>query len=179
MWAKVTADGALQRRGNEQAMNHPSIPKFFACIAAAILLLSMVSFGAETSPAAAKIREIEDNLIAPCCWSQPVSQHDSEVAQQIRDEVTAMVGAGKSREEILDFFVARYGERILVTPRARGFNRLAYILPWAALPLGTWGLFLLLRKLKSPAPAPAQMPMSQPDSRYSSIIEKEMREMDE
>jgi cytochrome c-type biogenesis protein CcmH len=158
-------------------MNHLSTPRLFAGIAAAILLLTPISPGAETSQASAKIREIEDNLIAPCCWSQPVSQHDSEVAQQIRDEVTAMVGAGKSREEILDFFVARYGERILVTPRPKGFNRLAYILPWAALPLGTWLLILLLRKLKSPAPAPAPSP--QTDSRYSSIIEKEMREMDE
>jgi cytochrome c-type biogenesis protein CcmH len=160
-------------------MKYPSIPKLFACTAAAILLTTIAAFSAETTPAAAKIREIEDNLIAPCCWSQPVSQHDSEVAQQIRDEVTAMVTAGKSRQEILDFFVARYGERILVTPRARGFNRLAYILPWAALPLGTWGLIILLRKLRSPAPARAQAPVPQPDSRYSSIIEKEMREMDE
>jgi cytochrome c-type biogenesis protein CcmH len=160
-------------------MSHPSIPKLFACIAAAMLLLTIVSFSAETTPASAKIREIEDNLIAPCCWSQPVSQHDSEVAQQIRDEVTTMVSAGKSREEILDFFVAQYGERILVTPRAKGFNRLAYILPWAALPLGTWGLILLLRKLRSPAASPEQMPVPEPESRYSSIIEKEMREMDE
>ena len=115
----------------------------------------MVSFGAETKQAADKAREIEDNLIAPCCWSQPVSQHDSEIAQQIRSEVSNMVAAGKSREEILDYYVSKYGERILVTPRAKGFNTLAYILPWAALPIGAWFLILLLRKLRSPVPSPA------------------------
>jgi cytochrome c-type biogenesis protein CcmH len=96
-----------------------------------ILLGAMLSFGADSKQAAQKEREIEDNLIAPCCWSQPVSEHYSEVADQIRQEVHAMVAEGKSRDEILDFYVAKYGERILATPRARGFNSLAYILPWA------------------------------------------------
>jgi cytochrome c-type biogenesis protein CcmH len=165
--------------GDLQFMKLQTIPKLFACIAAGILLLTIASPGAETNQASVKVREIEDSLIAPCCWSQPVSQHDSEVSQQIRDEVSAMVAAGKSRDDILDFFVARYGERILATPRAKGFNTLVYILPWAALPLGAWALILLLRKLRLPvqAPAPSSSPML--DSRYASVIEKEMREMDE
>ena len=98
-----------------------------------ILLWALVSFGAENNQDAEKAREIEDDLIAPCCWSQPVSQHYSEAAEQIRREVRAMVAEGKSRNEILDYYVAKYGERILAAPRAKGFNSLAYILPWAAL----------------------------------------------
>ncbi len=54
-----------------------------------VLLLCVVySFGADgglTAEKAREIREIEDNLIAPCCWSQPVSQHYSEEAEQIRN----------------------------------------------------------------------------------------------
>jgi cytochrome c-type biogenesis protein CcmH len=165
--------------GDRQFMKHQTIPKLFACIAAGMLLLAIASPGAETNQASVKAREIEDILIAPCCWSQPVSQHDSEVSQQIRNEVSTMVAAGKSRDEILDFFVARYGERILATPRAKGFNTLVYILPWAALPLGAWVLILLLRNLRSPAAAPAPSSSPLPDSRYASVIEKEMREMDE
>jgi cytochrome c-type biogenesis protein CcmH len=179
MWVKAIVGGALQKRGEQQAMKHLQITKLFAPIAAAVLLLAIASLGADTDPASMKARAIEDSLIAPCCWSQPVSQHDSEVAQQIRDEVKTMVAAGKSRDEILDFFIARYGERILVTPRAQGFNRLAYILPWAALPIGAWALILLLRKLKAPLPVPASVSKPLEDSRYASVIEKEMREMDE
>jgi cytochrome c-type biogenesis protein CcmH len=144
------------------------------------LLWAVVVAGADNQEAAKKAREIEDNLIAPCCWSQPVSQHYSEVADQIRREVLAMVEAGKSRDEILDFYVAKYGERILATPRAKGFNVLAYILPWAALVLGAGLLIALLRKLRSPAPV--QVPETLPpasDSRYDAIIEKELRDLDE
>jgi cytochrome c-type biogenesis protein CcmH/NrfF len=145
-----------------------------------VLLCAVYSFGADSSLTAEKareIREIEDNLIAPCCWSQPVSQHYSEEAEQIRNGVSQMVAAGKSRDEILNYYVARYGERILATPRAKGFNVLAYVLPWAALLLGAWFLFILLRKLRAPAPAPQPSPL--PDARYASVIEKELKDLEE
>ena len=73
--------------------------------------------------------------------------------------------------------MAEYGERILAAPRARGFNRLAYILPWLALALGAWLLVVLLKKLRSPAPAPATAPL--PDSRYTLAVEKEMKDLEE
>jgi cytochrome c-type biogenesis protein CcmH len=124
-------------------------------------------------------REIEDNLVAPCCWTQPVSEHDSEAARKIREEVSAMVAAGKSRDEILDYYVAKYGERILVTPRTRGFNALVYILPVVALLSGAWFLFIILKKMRSSAPAPVPVPVTAADSRYASIIEKEIKDLEE
>jgi cytochrome c-type biogenesis protein CcmH len=142
-----------------------------------VLLCVTLSFGADDKQIAEKAREIEDNLIAPCCWSQPVSQHYSEVAEQIRKEVREMVAAGKSRDEILDYYVAKYGERILAAPPAKGFSSLAYILPWGALMVGAWLLVLLIKKLRSPAPSPT--PASLPDARYASVIEKEIKELED
>lgn len=146
-----------------------------------ILLWAAQALGAGEAEDAARTREIEDSLMAPCCWSQPVSEHDSEISHQIRTEVREMVAAGRSNQEILDIYVARYGERILVTPPAKGFNALAYILPWAALPVGGWVLILLLKRLRSPAASPAavQAPPPPPDARYSEIVERELREMDD
>jgi cytochrome c-type biogenesis protein CcmH len=149
----------------------------FCALLVTVSLLALPSAGAQTTPASAKEREIEDLLIAPCCWTQPVSQHYSEVAETIRKEVHEMVLAGKSRDEILNYYVSRYGERILAAPRPRGFNALVYILPWLALILGASLLILLLKKLRSPVPAPATSPL--PDTRYTSIIEKEMKELEE
>lgn len=141
------------------------------------LLWITASFGADTAQIDKKAREIEDNLIAPCCWTQPVSGHYSEVAEKIRKEVHEMVAADKSRDEILDHYVAEYGERILAAPRAKGFNRLVYILPWLALILGAWLLVVLLKKLRAPVPAPVPPPM--PDSRYTLAVEKEMKDLEE
>lgn len=124
------------------------------------------------------IREIEDTLIAPCCWNQPISQHYSEVSEQMRREVRAMVAAGQTKRDILDHFVARYGERILATPRARGINALAYLLPWAALIAGGGYLFLLLRKRRRSAPAAPTAPPLPADARFDAVIEQELKELD-
>jgi len=153
--------------------------KFFkVCMVPVVgFLWIAASFGADSAQIDKKAREIEDTLIAPCCWTQPVPEHSSEVAEKIRKEVREMVAAGKSRDEILDHYVAEYGERILVTPRARGFNRLVYILPWLALILGAWLLIVFLKKLRAPVPAETPAPM--PDSRYTQAVEKEMKDLEE
>jgi cytochrome c-type biogenesis protein CcmH len=141
------------------------------------MLWVATALGANDAQVEKKAREIEAGLIAPCCWTQPVSEHNSEVSEKIRKEVREMVAAGKSRDEILDYFVAQYGERILTAPRAKGFNRLVYILPWLALVLGAWLLIILLKKLRAPVPASDPAPL--PDSRYASAVDKEMKELEE
>ena len=142
-----------------------------------ILFLAAAVFGEDDGQDTSLVRDIEDHLIAPCCWTQPISQHESGVSEQMREEVRTMVASGMSREAIMDHFVARYGERILATPRPEGFNRLVYILPWVALAFGAWLLFVFLKKLRAPASATSDS--SEPDNRYASLIEKELKDLEE
>ena len=151
---------------------------FGLCVCLTLCLIgAAAASGSDNVSDAELVRDIEDHLIAPCCWTQPISQHESGIAEQMREEVRTMVAAGKSRDEILDYFVAQYGERILAAPRAEGFNLLVYILPWVALIAGAWILWVLIKKLR--APIPEQSSVDSPDSRYASIIEKELKEFDE
>jgi len=77
-----------------------------------VMLLTGVPNGAKRD----QIRRIEGELMAPCCYSQTIDVHDSEIAQQMRGEVTAMVMAGKSEDEVLDYYKTEYGESILAVP---------------------------------------------------------------
>jgi len=124
-------------------------------------------------------REIERSLIAPCCWSQPVAQHYSEAADQIRKEVRELLAAGKSKQEILDYYVSRYGERILASPRPRGFNLLAYVLPAVFLFSGTGVVVLYLRKQTMRSADQSLSTRAEPllDERYASRVERELREL--
>lgn len=158
---------------------HSKIAGICTPLIAAMLWIA-ASLAAENMQLEKVAREIEDNLIAPCCWTQPVSEHPSEVSDRIRKEVREMLAAGKSRDEILDHYVAQYGERILAAPRARGFNRLAYILPWLALAAGAVLTMILVKKFRAPAAAEtASTPPPAPDPRYASMVEKEMKEFEE
>jgi len=43
-----------------------------------------------------------------------------------------MIAQGLGREQIIGFFRAKYGEKILSAPTAEGFNLFAWIIPFAA-----------------------------------------------
>ncbi len=130
----------------------------------------------------ARAREIEAKIIVPCCWTQPVSQHYSEVAGEIRKQVREMLAAGKSEEQILDFYVAEYGERILASPRARGFNILVYVLPWVGLVAGFAMIALVMRKWlrRRAVSVPGEISnAAAPGAEYNAQIEKELREFEQ
>ena len=98
----------------------------------------------------ARARAIDDQLIAPCCFSQTVANHNSPIAESIKAEVRQMLAAGSSEREILDFYVGKYGERILAAPRASGFNLLAYVMPALAFGAGLVGVVIVLRRWRRP-----------------------------
>jgi hypothetical protein len=61
--------------------------------------------------------------------------------------VREMLADGKSRGEILDFFVARYGPDILAFPPKSGANLLAWILPIAGVAVALVGVYFVIRSM--------------------------------
>lgn len=125
-----------------------------------------------------KAREIDNMLMAPCCWTQPVSKHYSGVATEIRQGIRKMLAEGKTQQEILDFYVAKYGKRILSMPPAQGFDLMAYVSPVLFLALGGWGLVAVIRRLKRGrlAESPEAAPVSAVKDEYAERLERELRE---
>jgi cytochrome c-type biogenesis protein CcmH len=105
-----------------------------------------------TAEQEARARAIDDQLIAPCCFSQTIANHNSPIAESIKAEVRQKLAAGFSEREIIDFYVGKYGERILAAPRARGFNLLAYVMPVVAFGIGLAGVVVVLRRWRRPLP---------------------------
>ncbi len=68
---------------------------------------------------------LEGRLIAPCCWTQTIDIHGSEIATELRHEIRARLQAGEARDAILDDIVKRYGERILAIPKNSPISGLA------------------------------------------------------
>ena len=58
-----------------------------------------------------------------------------------------MLAEGRTREEILDYFVDRYGPDILAAPPKSGANLLAWILPIVGVAAGLGALFLVVRAM--------------------------------
>ena len=125
-------------------------------------------------------KQIEAMLIAPCCWSQQVSVHQSPAADEIRQNIRRMLADGKTRQQILDAYVKEYGDRILAEPPARGFSRLFHVAPWIFLVASVGLVLIVIRRLRAPAAAPAAAEPSAapPDVAESERIDEELRNLD-
>ena len=56
---------------------------------------------------------IEGRLMAPCCWTQTIDIHDSEIALSMRHEIRRRLRNGESADAIQASFVERYGPKIM------------------------------------------------------------------
>ncbi|UCH61805.1 MAG: cytochrome c-type biogenesis protein CcmH [Fidelibacterota bacterium] len=123
-------------------------------------------------------RELEYEIMAPCCYGSTVGDHDSEAARQVKARIARLLAEGRTKEEIIDLFVNQYGERILARPRARGFNLLAYIMPPAILLAGGLLLVYFISRSKTPAQRSAPAERKSYDNEFIDKIEKEMQDLD-
>lgn len=127
-------------------------------------------------------RAIEAMLIAPCCFSQQVSVHQSAAADEVRQDVRKRLAAGESRDQILQAYVQRYGKRILVEPPAEGFDRVLYVLPPLGLVATAAFVVLLVRRFARAAPAGAGPaadgtgPLA--DNGYDEKLSDQLRDLD-
>ena len=124
-------------------------------IARAWTALALVMAAAYAAPEQrGRIARLENALLAPCCYSESVSRHNSEVAAKMRAEITAWVSKGKSDREILDTYKRLYGLRVLVEPEGSTWWW-SNIVPWAVLLTGTLMAVVILRRWRrSPRPSP-------------------------
>jgi cytochrome c-type biogenesis protein CcmH len=104
--------------------------------AALLLLLAWVGLAAgarASEDPEREAREIAAALRCPVCQSLSVADSPSELAQQMRELIRRKVAAGERREQIVDYFVTRYGEDVLLDPPRHGFNLLLWLGPLLAL----------------------------------------------
>jgi cytochrome c-type biogenesis protein CcmH len=100
----------------------------------------------------AKVREVSAELRCPVCQGLSLQDSPSELSQEMRDVVREQLQSGKSPDEVKAYFVEKYGEWILLEPKARGFNLVVYLLPAVAVLAGGGVIALALRKWTASAP---------------------------
>jgi cytochrome c-type biogenesis protein CcmH len=67
--------------------------------------------------------------MCPVCSGQSVAESNAQLAKDMRTAIRKQLEQGKTKDEILQYFVNRYGETVLSSPPARGFNLLIWLLP--------------------------------------------------
>ncbi len=107
--------------------------------------------------------EIAKELRCAVCQNQPISESNSDLARDMRAIIREQLQAGKTRNEIIEYFVARYGDYVLLKPP---FHRRGLLL-WLGPPLllaivGAVAWFVIRRRATAPG-APPPPPLSPAD----------------
>jgi len=105
--------------------------------------------------------DLEGEIMCPVC-NTTLDQSDSPIARRMKADIASRIAAGQSKQQIKDELVAQFGTKVLAAPPAKGFNLLAWLLPFAALFGGALVLGLLAwrwsRNREPSAPAPRLSP---------------------
>ncbi|MDA2918101.1 cytochrome c-type biogenesis protein CcmH [Desulfobacterota bacterium AH_259_B03_O07] len=91
-----------------------------------------------------QVSEISSLLMCPVCQGQSVAESNSDLAKDMRSIIRKKVQEGESQEEIISYFVNRYGDSILGSPPAKGVNWLLWLLPLFSLIFGGLGMGLFI-----------------------------------
>lgn len=79
------------------------------------------------------------------CQNQNLAESNAELAQDMRNKTYEMVKQGKTREDVVNYMTARYGDFVLYNPPFKSKTLLLWIGPPLLFLLGLYFLFKLIR----------------------------------
>ena len=105
---------------------------------------------------AAEIQAIELKLACNCGCTLDVftcrtTDFSCTYSPKLHREVLALRNEGLSAQQVLDAFVAKYGEKALMAPKPRGFNLAGYLVPGVAITTAGGALAWLISRRRAVA----------------------------
>ena len=111
-----------------------------------IIVYFLLFFSVHSNEGKTDLIEIYKNLRCLVCQGQSVADSNSDFASTIKLVVQDQINEGKTKEEIYDFLISKYGEWIVYQPTLNKNNFLLWFLPYLILVLGGLIIFFIVRK---------------------------------
>jgi cytochrome c-type biogenesis protein CcmH len=98
-----------------------------------------------------QVHDVASQLKCLVCQGESVADSPATLSQQMRGVIRQQLQSGKSQQEVIQYFVSRYGDRILLSPPWQGLSLLAWLVPIALMLGGILLLFFVMRSWQSQA----------------------------
>lgn len=92
------------------------------------------------------VYEVAAQLRCVVCQNLSVADSPSEMANQMRAIIRERLATGEKPSQVIEYFVEKYGDWILLSPRPRGFTLLVWIAPVVAVAAGLALVSVRLRR---------------------------------
>lgn len=96
-----------------------------------------------------EFRDLIGELRCLVCQNESLAGSQAGVAQDLREEVYRMMREGQSRQEVVDFLVARYGDFVLYEPPIKPSTYILWFGPFVLVGVGGFLLFRTLQRKKA------------------------------
>jgi cytochrome c-type biogenesis protein CcmH len=145
-----------------------------------LILLTYTVVGAAT----ATLDGVANKLSCFCgtCPHLAVSQCTCSKADEIRAEIKQKIAQGMTEQQIINSFVAEYGQTVLSAPPKSGFNLSVWMIPFLAFVVGGIVLFAFLKNQQrppedQPPTGPSKMPdQGDADEEYRKRLKDELEQ---
>jgi cytochrome c-type biogenesis protein CcmH len=115
-----------------------------------LVAVMAVAFGAARSSEARtpeeRIDAIAKTLKCPVCPGESLYESRNNVSLNLKAEIARQVRAGQTDNEIRAGIVARYGDNVLLVPRAEGVDAVVWVLPVVVLVASVAALVIVFRR---------------------------------
>lgn len=187
---RTTKTQRTQRGNIEGARCAPAIKSWCSlCLGGLLLVLffSVLALPAFAQDAlddgvvtADEVNMVARRLYCPVCPNERLDACQTQACADWRDDIRVQLEAGKTEDQIVADFVARYGERAAGVPIDPTLNALSVYTPYVIAVLAlVVGVFTFLRRRKRPAQSAlynAAPGTNEPDQAYRSALERDVEE---
>ena len=125
-----------------------------------------------------EVNAVAKGLYCPVCENVPLDVCPTQACKQWRDTIRDKLAQGWSEQQIHQYFVGQYGDRVLATPPATGLNWLIYLLPPAAFIVGAVILVGVVRSWRKPTQLASEPAGEVAEDPYLEKVEEELRRRD-
>jgi cytochrome c-type biogenesis protein CcmH len=76
-----------------------------------------------------EVNAIAKKLYCPVCPNTPLDVCETKACQDWRAQIRDQLASGWTEDQIIEYFVEQYGERVLAEPRMSGFTAIVWLSP--------------------------------------------------
>ena len=90
-----------------------------------------------------EVNAISSELYCPVCENIPLDVCGTEACARWREQVRTLLEGGASDQEVINYFVTQFGDRVVGTPQDPVLNFMSWAVPIAGVALGVLGAGLV------------------------------------
>ncbi len=99
-----------------------------------------------------EVNSVAGQMNCPTCQSLNLADCRTQTCNQWKEQIGDLLASGMTEEEVLDWYIVRYGEEVLQEPPTHGVGLYVWVLPILGFLIGAGWLAFILKKWSANQP---------------------------